>query len=77
MNNLRWKDINIILFLSKRSRCKLDLGLTSDLCQTIQDELFFYKRLQQFAKFYLTIFEFCQLLKDILSKKKLISNHLA
>jgi hypothetical protein len=33
----RWKDINIILFLSQDSYSKLDMSLTSELCQTIGD----------------------------------------
>jgi hypothetical protein len=37
----RWKDINIILFLSQDSYSKLDMSLTSELCQTIGDWLFF------------------------------------
>jgi hypothetical protein len=36
----RCTDINIILFLSQGSRCKLDLGLASELCQTVGDHFF-------------------------------------
>jgi hypothetical protein len=36
----RWKDINIILFLSQGSSCKFDLSLPNELCQAVGDNVF-------------------------------------